>query len=145
MDLAGDPEPALAGALTPRTRLVWFETPSNPLLKVVDIAAVVRAVAGHELPGAHVHLAHGRVDGVDGDPADGEGLVEVLLGGDVAAAGVVDDEARRVLAAHRLVAVAPGERGERIAKARDGFLVDFVRHKWFERSQRIARTASTIE
>jgi len=35
------------------------------------------------------------------------------------------------------------KRGERIAKARDGFLVDFVRHKWFERSQRIARTAST--
>src|SRR5262245_53378642 len=24
-------------ALTPRTRLVWFETPTNPLLKVIDI------------------------------------------------------------------------------------------------------------
>ena len=41
------PAAALAGALTPRTRLVWFETPSNPLLKVIDIAAVARAVAGH--------------------------------------------------------------------------------------------------
>lgn len=47
VDLAGDPAAALAGALTPRTRLVWFETPSNPLLKVADIAAVARAVAGH--------------------------------------------------------------------------------------------------
>ena len=47
VDLAGDPAAALAGALTPRTRLVWFETPSNPLLKVTDIAAVARAVARH--------------------------------------------------------------------------------------------------
>jgi cystathionine beta-lyase/cystathionine gamma-synthase len=45
-DLAGDPAAALAATLTPRTRLVWFETPSNPLLKVTDIAAVVAAVAG---------------------------------------------------------------------------------------------------
>lgn len=28
------------GALRPNTRLVWIETPSNPLMKVVDIAAV---------------------------------------------------------------------------------------------------------
>jgi cystathionine gamma-synthase len=31
-------------ALSERTRLVWFETPTNPLLKVVDIAAVVATV-----------------------------------------------------------------------------------------------------
>jgi cystathionine gamma-synthase len=47
VDLAGDPARVLAGALTPRTRLVWFETPSNPLLKVTDIAAVVDACAAH--------------------------------------------------------------------------------------------------
>ncbi len=47
VDLAADPVAALAGALTPRTRLVWFETPSNPLLKVTDIAAVAGAVNGH--------------------------------------------------------------------------------------------------
>jgi len=29
-------------ALTARTRLVWIETPSNPLMKLVDIAAVAR-------------------------------------------------------------------------------------------------------
>jgi cystathionine gamma-synthase len=30
--------------MTDRTRLVWFETPTNPLLKVVDIAAAARAI-----------------------------------------------------------------------------------------------------
>ena len=38
VDLAADPD-ALWEALSERTRLVWFETPTNPLLKVVDIAA----------------------------------------------------------------------------------------------------------
>jgi len=42
-NLAGDPE-ALWEALSDRTRLVWFETPTNPLLKVIDIAAVVATV-----------------------------------------------------------------------------------------------------
>jgi cystathionine gamma-lyase len=31
---------ALQGALTPATKLVWLESPTNPLLKVVDIQAV---------------------------------------------------------------------------------------------------------
>src|SRR5438552_649761 len=34
---------AVARAVTPRTRLVWVETPSNPLLAIVDIAAAARA------------------------------------------------------------------------------------------------------
>src|SRR5206468_11315170 len=33
-------------AMTDRTRLVWIETPSNPLVRVVDIAAIA-AVARH--------------------------------------------------------------------------------------------------
>jgi cystathionine gamma-synthase len=36
-----DPD-AVARALRPETRLVWVETPTNPLLKVIDIAAVLR-------------------------------------------------------------------------------------------------------
>lgn len=32
-------------ALTDRTKLVWIETPSNPLVRVVDIAAVARLAA----------------------------------------------------------------------------------------------------
>jgi cystathionine gamma-synthase len=47
VDLGGDPAAAIAANLTERTRLVWFETPTNPLLRVVDIEAVVAAVAGH--------------------------------------------------------------------------------------------------
>jgi cystathionine gamma-synthase len=31
---------AVAAAVQPRTRLIWVETPSNPLLKITDIAAV---------------------------------------------------------------------------------------------------------
>ena len=40
MDLTA-PE-ALAKAMRPETRLVWIETPTNPLLKLVDIAAVAQ-------------------------------------------------------------------------------------------------------
>jgi cystathionine beta-lyase/cystathionine gamma-synthase len=43
LDLAGGPDP-LWEAMNERTRLVWFETPSNPHLKVVDIAAVAANV-----------------------------------------------------------------------------------------------------
>ena len=38
---------ALDKALTPKTRLVWLETPSNPMLKVIDIAAAAKVVAAH--------------------------------------------------------------------------------------------------
>ena len=38
-----DPE-SLAEALTPSTRLVWLETPTNPLLRVTDIGAVAEIV-----------------------------------------------------------------------------------------------------
>ena len=34
-----DPE-ALVGALRPETKMVWIETPSNPLMKLIDIARV---------------------------------------------------------------------------------------------------------
>jgi cystathionine gamma-lyase len=40
---------ALEAAITPKTRLVWIETPTNPLLKVVDIAAVAAIAKRHGL------------------------------------------------------------------------------------------------
>ncbi len=40
---------ALQSALRPETRMVWVETPSNPLLKLVDLEAVARAVADRSL------------------------------------------------------------------------------------------------
>jgi cystathionine gamma-synthase len=43
VDLAAGPD-VLWEALSERTRLVWFETPTNPLLKTVDIAAVAATV-----------------------------------------------------------------------------------------------------
>jgi len=37
----------LRAALRASTRLIWFETPSNPMLKVIDIAAVRQLADGH--------------------------------------------------------------------------------------------------
>jgi cystathionine gamma-lyase len=37
---------AAAAAIGPRTRMIWIETPTNPLLKLVDIAAVAGAARG---------------------------------------------------------------------------------------------------
>ncbi|MBW3661504.1 MAG: cystathionine gamma-synthase [Actinobacteria bacterium] len=38
---------AVRGAFRPRTRLVWSETPSNPLLKVLDLAALADLTHEH--------------------------------------------------------------------------------------------------
>jgi len=42
-----DPE-SVVEALTPSTRLVWLETPSNPMLNITDIRAVTEAVHAYE-------------------------------------------------------------------------------------------------
>jgi cystathionine beta-lyase/cystathionine gamma-synthase len=59
VDMA-DPS-ALSAALTPATKLVWIETPSNPLLKIVDIGAVCAI--------AHDHGARAVVDSTFATPA----------------------------------------------------------------------------
>ena len=41
-----DPE-SVAEALTPSTRLVWLETPTNPFLRVTDIRAIAEMVHAH--------------------------------------------------------------------------------------------------
>jgi cystathionine gamma-synthase len=38
---------AIRAALTPRTRLIWVETPTNPLLSIADIAAIAELGAEH--------------------------------------------------------------------------------------------------
>ncbi len=38
---------AVAAALRPNTRLIWLETPSNPLLKITDIRAIVELAQAH--------------------------------------------------------------------------------------------------
>jgi len=40
---------AFAAAITPKTRMVWVETPTNPLLKLVDIQAVADIAHRHKL------------------------------------------------------------------------------------------------
>jgi cystathionine gamma-synthase len=50
VDLSGDAAAARAAldrVLTERSRMVWFETPTNPHLKLIDISAVARRLAEH--------------------------------------------------------------------------------------------------
>jgi cystathionine gamma-synthase len=63
---------AVRAALTPSTRMVWVETPTNPLLRIVDIAAVAGV--------AHEHGAIVVVDNTFATPALQQPLA---LGADV--------------------------------------------------------------
>jgi len=40
---------AVEAAITPKTRMIWIETPSNPMLKLVDIAAVAAIAKKHNM------------------------------------------------------------------------------------------------
>ena len=40
---------ALEAAITPQTKMVWIETPTNPMLKIADIAAVTAIAKRHGL------------------------------------------------------------------------------------------------
>ncbi|CPR09020.1 cystathionine gamma-synthase [Mycobacterium bohemicum DSM 44277] len=39
---------AVRAAITPRTRLIWVETPTNPLLTIADIGAIAELAATHQ-------------------------------------------------------------------------------------------------
>ncbi len=43
-----DPE-AVRSAITPKTRMLWIETPTNPLLKVTDMEAMVVVAREHDI------------------------------------------------------------------------------------------------
>lgn len=45
----GDPS-AVAAAVRPETRMIWLETPSNPMLKVFDIAAIADVARSRGIP-----------------------------------------------------------------------------------------------
>ena len=89
VDLASGQD-ALWEALSERTRLVWFETPSNPHLKVVDIVATVATVARREAEGGGRPLVV--VDNTFASPA----LQRPLLDG----ADIVFHSATKYLAGH---------------------------------------------
>lgn len=40
---------AVEAAITPKTRMIWVETPSNPMLKLVDIAAITAIAKQHNM------------------------------------------------------------------------------------------------
>src|SRR5258708_1545899 len=40
---------ALKNALRPNTKMIWVETPSNPLLKLVDLAVIAKFAQEHQL------------------------------------------------------------------------------------------------
>jgi len=40
---------AFEAAITPKTKMVWIETPTNPMLKIVDIAAIATVARRHGL------------------------------------------------------------------------------------------------
>jgi cystathionine beta-lyase/cystathionine gamma-synthase len=46
-DFAGNLDGELGAALDDRTRIVWLETPTNPHLRVIDIAAVAKRLRTH--------------------------------------------------------------------------------------------------
>ena len=47
LDLTADPVEVLERHLSDHTRLVWIESPSNPLLKLIDIRRVAERAAAH--------------------------------------------------------------------------------------------------
>lgn len=44
----GDPA-NVAAAITPKTKLVWVETPTNPTLRIIDIAAIAKLTNGKDI------------------------------------------------------------------------------------------------
>ena len=78
IDLSVDPVATLAARLTPDTRMVWLESPSNPLLKLVDVAAV--ASSAHAHTGARDESPIVVVDNTFASPLSQQPL---LLGADI--------------------------------------------------------------
>jgi cystathionine beta-lyase/cystathionine gamma-synthase len=47
VDMAGEPPEGVESAIRPNTRMIWIESPTNPLLKIVDIAQVADLAHRH--------------------------------------------------------------------------------------------------
>jgi cystathionine beta-lyase/cystathionine gamma-synthase len=77
VDLTAGPD-VLWEALSERTRIVWFETPTNPLLKLVDIAAMAETATRRAAQGGRKALVV--VDNTFASPANQRPLT---LGADI--------------------------------------------------------------
>ncbi len=42
-------KPSVEGLIKPNTRMLWLETPTNPLLKIIDLSAVIASAKKHGL------------------------------------------------------------------------------------------------
>ena len=49
IDLIDEPENKIQKNIRPNTRFIFFETPTNPAIKIIDIEAVVRAAKKHKI------------------------------------------------------------------------------------------------
>ena len=108
---------ALIDAITPRTKMVWLESPTNPLLRLVDHPEVVRAAHEQGASGDRQHVA----TPVNQRPLESgmdivmESGTKYLAGHSTLAGAVVSDgfdispahEKRSVLAAPRPFRVVP--------------------------------------
>ena len=67
---------AVFHALTPRTRLIWIETPTNPTLKITDIRAIAKIARAHRYVGpsqsGHTAKADGNASGPAGEGSGGK-------------------------------------------------------------------------
>lgn len=96
---------AVRGALRPNTRLLWVETPSNPQLKISDVAALAAL--------AHAHGARCAVDNTWATPI---GTQPLTLGADYAV-----HSATKYLGGHSDItggAVVAREAGEQLGRIR---------------------------
>lgn len=59
---------AVAAALRPETRLIWLETPTNPLLKLADIGAIAELVRQRERTGGFKQRPYIAVDNTFATP-----------------------------------------------------------------------------
>ena len=47
--VAMEDEAAVRGAILPETRMIWIETPTNPMMRIVDISAMTAIAKEHDL------------------------------------------------------------------------------------------------
>ncbi|HEY4612694.1 MAG TPA: aminotransferase class I/II-fold pyridoxal phosphate-dependent enzyme, partial [Bacteroidota bacterium] len=59
---------ALSNAITPHTRLLYFETPVNPTMELIDIAAVVEVARRHNRNRTNEHRIYTAVDNTFATP-----------------------------------------------------------------------------
>ncbi|HVU99357.1 MAG TPA: PLP-dependent aspartate aminotransferase family protein [Puia sp.] len=108
---------AVFHALTPKTRLIWIETPTNPTLKITDIRAIARIAKAHKYVGPldkPLSAAQGALLCVDNTFASPALQQPLLLGADI-----VVHSGTKYLGGHSdliagLVVTAEAELGQKI-------------------------------